>query len=327
MLIDFHSHFIPGTFPALPAGLDEPAWPRMESDGTMYTGDKKFRLFDDIYWNVEKRVAAMDAAGHDMQVISPLPETLSYWLNPKAAVLLTDAMNETCAAMVRQAPTRMRGFGAVALQTPAEALRQIADIKRLGLSGIFVGSHVNGTSIASPQFHPVLEAAEAAGLIIFVHGYRPGIAQKVEGPPLMEAILGVPQENALALASFIATDILGKFPALKVVFAHGGGTFGALLDRMTLVWEKFPDMRKTIKIPPLEYARRFWVDSVVFGPIYLRYLTERLGAGRILAGTDGPTEIGQTNLPSFIAEACSNAADRADIGGNNAAALLGLSAA
>jgi aminocarboxymuconate-semialdehyde decarboxylase len=326
MLIDFHSHFIPGTFPALPAGIDEPAWPRMDPDGTMFTGEKKFRVFDDVYWNVPKRLAAMDAAGLDMQVISQLPETLSYWLNPKAAVLLTDAMNETCAAMVAQSHGRMRGFGAVALQSPVEALRQVGDIKRLGLCGIFVASHVNGTSIASAQFHPVLEAAEAAGLMIYVHGYKPGIANKVEGPPLMEAILGVPQENALALASFIATDILGKFPALKLVFAHGGGTFGAMLDRMTLVWEKFPDMRKFIKIPPLEYARRFWVDSVVFGPVYLRYLVERLGADRILAGTDGPTEIGQTNLAGFIAEACSNAADREKISSGTAAALLGLSA-
>jgi aminocarboxymuconate-semialdehyde decarboxylase len=327
MLIDFHSHFIPGAFPALPAGIEEPAWPRLELDGeghgTMFVGARKFRAFDDIYWDVGRRLAVMDAAGLDMQAISPLPETLSYWLDARAAVVLTDAMNEACARMVAQAPQRLKGFGAVALQDPAAAMRQVADVAQMpGMVGIFVGSHVNGKSIASPEFHPVFEAAEKAGLLVFVHGIKPGILGKVEGPPLLEAILGIPQENTLALASFISTDILGKFPGLKLVFSHGGGTIGSVIDRMTLVWEKFPDMRTTIKIPPLEYARRFWYDTVVFSPEYLGYLVGRLGADRIVAGTDGPTEIGQTNLGGFIAATGINAADRKRIGGGNALGLF-----
>ncbi|GLR65685.1 putative amidohydrolase [Acidocella aquatica] len=327
MLIDFHSHFIPGSFPELPQGIEEPAWPRLELDGqghgTMFTGARKFRAFDDIYWDVPRRLAVMDAAGLDMQVISPLPETLSYWLDAAAAVVLTDAMNEACAAMVAQAPLRLKGFGAVALQNPEAAIRQVADVARMpGMVGIFVGSHVNGKSIASSEFHLVFAAAEKAGLLVFVHGIKPDILGKVAGPPLLEAVLGIPQENALALASFISTDILGKFPELKLVFSHGGGTIGAVIDRMTLVWEKFADMRVAIKIPPLEYARRFWYDTVVFSPEYLGYLIARLGADRIVAGTDGPTEIGQTNLRGFIAATGVDAADQERVGGGNALALF-----
>ena len=327
MLIDFHSHFIPGSFPELPVGIEEPAWPRLvrdgEKEGTMFVGARKFRAFGDVYWNVSRRLAVMDAAGLDMQVMSPLPETLSYWLDAAAAAVLTDAMNEACAAMVAQAPQRLKGLGAVALQNIEVAIRQVSDVAQMPeMVGIFVGSHVNGKSIASPEFYPVFAAAEKAGLLVFVHGIKPGILGKVEGPPLLEAILGVPQENTLALASFISTDILGRFPGLKLVFSHGGGTIGSVIDRMTLVWEKFPDMRAVIKMPPIEYARRFWYDTVVFSPEYLGYLIERLGAERIVAGTDGPTEIGQTNLGGFIAATGAEKVDLERISGANALVLF-----
>jgi aminocarboxymuconate-semialdehyde decarboxylase len=329
VIIDFHNHFIPASFPQRPVGLDEPAWPGLVHDdnGTamMVLGNTPIRPFGDIYWNVEKRIVAMDAAGTTVQVICALPELFSYWLDARAGAILTDAINLAAAAMVRQGQGRIKALGIVALQDPAYALAQIDHIAALGLSGIFVGSHVNGTSIASEKFHRIMAAAERLNLVVFVHGIKPGGLERIEGPALMGAVVGIPYEGTMALAGFMATDIFGKFPGLKLVFAHGGGMIGSVIDRMELVWRKFPAaMQDQLKEPPTEYARRFWYDTVVFSPENVRFIADRFGSDRIIAGTDGPTEIGQAGLAGFIAATGLSQPQQNAILAGNAARLLGL---
>lgn len=331
MIIDFHSHFIPAAFPEKPAALTEPAWPSLvhANDGqsaTMFVGAARFREFGSYYWDVPARIAAMDKAGTDIQVICALPELFSYWLAPEAGAILTDAMNLACAQMVAQSGGRLCGLGIVALQDVAYAAAQVAGIAKAGLSGIFVGSHVNGKSIASEDLYPVLAEAEKHGLPLFVHGIKPGGTERIEGPLLMAAVVGVPYEGTTALAGFMATDVFGRFPDLDIVFAHGGGMIGSVIDRMELVWSRFPAaMQGTLKERPTQYAKRFWYDTVVFSPLALRYIADRFGADRVIAGTDGPTEIGQTDLPGFIAATGLSQADQNAILGGNAARLLGLS--
>lgn len=329
MIVDFHTHFLPHEFPAQPPGIEEPAWPRMVSTGqasaTMYVGSREFRSFDDQYWNVARRVEALDRAGVDIQVMSPLPEVLSYWLNPQAAAIITDSVNQYAADMVAQAPTRLRALGVVALQDVDVAVRQLQTIKDLGLSGVLLGSNVNGKSVASAEFEPIYAKAQELELILFVHGIRPAGLDRMVGPGLMGAVLGIPHENAMVIASFMMTDILGRYPNLKLVFSHGGGSIGAMLDRMTHIWDKFPAMRETLTISPSEYARRFYYDTAIFGSRYLSYLADRFGPDRIFAGSDGPTEIGQTNLEAFVTDTGLGDAARDGILGGNAARLLASS--
>lgn len=328
MVVDFHTHYLPHEYPALPAGQTEPAWPSMRRTGdraaTMFIGEREFRSFDDLYWDPAQRVAALDATGVLVQVMSPLPEILSYWLDPRAARVLTDAVNAFGAEMAAAAPTRLKAMGVAALQDVDAAVAQLKNFRAMGLVGVLVGSHVNGNSIADARFDPFFCLAEREGLLVQVHGIKPAGTERMLGPGLMGAVLGIPHENTMAVASCIMTDILGRFPGLKLVFTHGGGGIGAVLDRMTHVWEKFPAMQATLKMPPVEYARRFFYDTAVFSPDYLGYLVKRLGADRLLVGSDGPTEIGQTDLPGFVTDARLTTADRSAVLGGNAARLLNI---
>ncbi len=328
-VIDFHTHIVPGRYPDKPASINEPAWPVMEKiddlHSKMMIAGKQFRVFESFYWNPAERIKRLDEEGIDVQVVSPLPELLSYWLAPDAAVVITDFMNEFVASMVKAAPQRFAGMGSVALQDPVRAVRQLETMRRtLGLRGVHVGSHVNGKSIASPEFYPFFEAAESLDVLVFVHGIKPGGADLMLGPPLMPAVLGVPHENGMAIASFIMTDILGRFPHLKLVFSHGGGTIGAVIDRMNSVWKAFEPMRKSLSTPPEDYLRRFYYDTVVFGPDYLRYLIKKVGASQLIGGTDGPVDFGQPSIPELLEAATVPAADRELIAHANAERLLGI---
>ena len=140
----------------------------------------------------------------------------------------------------------------------------------------------------------------------------------------MPAVVGVPQETAVAISSLIMTDVLRRFPRLKLVFSHGGGTIGAVLDRFAAVWAGFDVMRKDLSSSPAEYVRRFYYDTVVFGPAYLAYLAKMVGASQLLGGTDGPVDMGQPTIPRLLAEAGLSASDQESIASGNATRLLGL---
>ena len=328
-VIDFHAHIVPGSYPVRPSGVNEPAWPEMvpvsDEMSSMVIDGKEYRRFENFYWDVDKRIAQMENNGIDMEVLSPLPELLSYWLDADAALVLTDYMNEFVAGMVQKAPDRFQGLGCVALQDPTRAVAQVERLHGdLGLKGIHMGTHVNGCSLADERFYPVFEAAEEFGLVLFVHGIKPGGLDRLLGSPLMGPVLGVPHETTALIGSLIMTDVLGHFPELNFVFSHGGGGIGAVLDRFDLVWHKFEVMRVGSEVSPAEYAKRFYYDTVTFSPDYLGYMVHRMGADRFLAGTDGPTEIGQKDLPGFLAQAGLSRSEKALVTHQNSAQLLSL---
>lgn len=327
-ILDFHTHYVPRWIPPAPPGHAEPAWPSMEpiSDTTsrMMIGGRQFRVFDSVYWDADSRLDRMNAIGVGMQVITPLPELLSYWMAPDAAEHLTTHVNQGIAALSKCKPEKMIGFGCVVLQDPMRAARQLATFpSQLNLRGVLVGARVHGRSIADPAFYPVLGVAEELGLAVFVHGIKPGDTSVMLGPALMPNLIGVPHENALAIASFMFTDILQKFPRLKLVFAHGGGTIGSLIDRLDALWKSVESVRKSMNIPPSEYARKFHYDTAVFSAEYLGFLVNRLGADRFLVGTDGPVDVGQPRPAQLISDAGIGgpAADR--MGHQNALTILG----
>jgi len=319
-VIDSHAHFVPQTFPASPAGVAANEWPEMlplpDGRARMMIDGKEFRIFEAAYWDVPGRIAVLDGEGIDLQVLSPLPELLGYWFQPATTAAMAECVNSAIAAAVASAPTRLAGMGMLPMQDVEKSAAMVGELAALGLRGVIVASNINGISIADSRFYPVFAAIEAHHLALFVHGYRPAGLERFIGSPLLGPIAGVPQDTSAAIASFIMTDIFHHFPALKLGFAHGGGSFGAVLARMDHVWHEFPDMQTANKTAPRDYVRNFYFDTVTFGTDYLAYLITAFGPQSLMAGTDGPTPIGQRGLQAFVTTACKGDAAEAILAGN-----------
>lgn len=329
IVVDTHAHLVPQTFPDVPESVSPRGWPTMVplADGRarMLIDGKEFRIFEPAYWDVAGRIAFMDSQGIALQVLSPLPELLGYWLEPATTAALAEHTNGTIAKAVASASDRLSGLGMLPLQDVDRSLDILRDAHRLGLRGFLAASNVNGKSIADASFAPIFSELVRLDMALLIHGYRPAGTDRLLGSPLLAPIVGVPQDCAAAIASFITTDILGLHPGLKLGFVHGGGSFGAVLDRFNHVWREFPELQKAVAISPRDYVRRFYFDTVTFSVPYLTYLIEAFGADALMAGTDGPTPIGQTGLEEFITRACRGDMIVAEkILWRNAARFLGL---
>lgn len=265
-------------------------------------GDAPFRKLDPRSWETGRRIEDMDRDGVAMQVLSPMPELLSYWLPQQDAQLLCDCTNHQIAEMVAAAPGRFRGLGAVTLQDPAAAAADLRRIKReYGLAGVEIGSNINGQLLGDPAFDPFWEAAAAEGMAVFVHALHPIAAKPLTPNPLFTAFALFPIDVSMAAASLLQAGVPDRFPGLRIAFSHGGGALASILGRLDTGWDHTGGYGGKLSRRPSEVARTFFYDSNVYAQEQLRYLCETVAPGQVFAGTDYPYDIMQVAPAAFVA--------------------------
>ncbi|WP_298704040.1 amidohydrolase family protein [uncultured Variovorax sp.] len=294
--IDIHTHVVPAEFPPYLGQRLGVRWPSMVPAHACHRhvmlDDKVYRTVSHQCWDCQVRLADMDAMRIGRQVLSPMPELLSYWLAGEDAAVLTRFLNESIAGMVQQAPARFIGLGAVPLQDVERAIGELDHaIHQCGLAGVEIGSNIDNVSIGDARFLPFFEAAERWGAAIFVHALRPAGMDRLVGPPILEQALAFPGEVGLAAASLLTGGTLARCPRLRIAFSHGGGTLAQLLPRLQHAWESFPALREAMPTAPRVAARALYVDDLVYDAPTIDHLLQAFGATRLMLGSDYPFAI------------------------------------
>ncbi|HUZ24988.1 MAG TPA: amidohydrolase family protein [Streptosporangiaceae bacterium] len=294
MLVDAHAHLLPRDYPA---GAPD-CFPRMEpvggsTDRTLVFGATRFRARE-VFFEAERRIEAQAASGVDAEVLTPMPPLLRYDLPIADGLALSRHVNEVTADVCSFDPTRLIGLGMVPLQDPDTAIAELAAIGDLGLAGVEIASNVLGASIGDERFLPFFAEASRLGLAIFVHA-MPAATDRLPRSAMGTYVVGL--EGAMAAASMITGGTAAKCPELRIAFSHAAGGFPLMLPRAQYFWggswNEEPRVPERVVMPddgpsPLEYARRFYYDSLVFDRRALRFLVDLLGPGRLLVGSDFP---------------------------------------
>lgn len=304
--VDVHSHVTPLTFPQAPSAEAGPRWPCMRCEAGVHTvmmGETPFRKLDPRSWETARRIEDMDRDRVDMQVLSPMPELLSYWLPREDAAVLCDWTNHQIAEMVAAAPRRFRGLGAVPLQDPLAAAQALRRVKtEFGLGGVEIGSNINGQLLGDPAFDPFWEAAAAEGMAVFVHALHPIASKPLAPNPPFTAFALFPIDVAMAAASLLMAGTLERFPGLRVGFSHGGGALASILGRLDTGFQHTNGYGGKLSRRPSETARSLFYDSNVYSHEQLRHLCASIAPGQVFAGTDYPYDIMQADPVSFIGD-------------------------
>lgn len=251
-----------------------------------------YRTVTSQCWSAQRRLDDMVASKLTRQVLSPMPELLSYWMMGSDAAVLHRFLNEQMARIVDDHPQQFSALAAVPLQDLDAAIRELEyAATQLHLPGVEVGSNVNGTPIGGREFRPFFAAAEKLNMSVFVHAIRPAGVDRLVGSPLMQPVLAFPGEIGLSAASVITTNLMADHPGLRIAFSHGGGTLALLLPRLQHAWETFEELREQVLESPLLQARRLSFDTLVYERKTLLFLLDRFGAGALMIGSDYPFAI------------------------------------
>jgi aminocarboxymuconate-semialdehyde decarboxylase len=302
--VDLHAHWF-GT-DVFADGEDPGPWPHLVVDadgGRIVVDGRPFRGVRPSLWDVDTRLADLDAASIERQVISPVPVTFPYDADAGAAAEYARAMNRSIQTAVERGQGRLLGIGTVPLLQPGSAVEVLAEAMSgpNPLLGVEIGARIVDRELDDPRLLPFFEAAEELGVLIFVHPADGGSGTiRRTGQPY-DFGLGMHADTALAAAALVFGGVLDRVPALRLVLAHGCGGFAWSYPRLRLGSELFTEIEPAALD---DRVRSLFVDTLVLDPEHLRLLVHRFGADRIVLGTDHPFFPGVTSgVRNFLIEA------------------------
>ncbi len=297
-MIDLHAHVVLES--AL--GAAGPHGPELE-EGDPATGRAPcFRVGDyrlvgvdyrgTPFMDVDLRLAAMDAAGIDLQVLSPNPLTFFARVEPGWAASFCRRHNDDVAALVASAPGRLAAFAQLPVQDPPRAADELRRaVQELGLVGPYLPTDP-GRPLDDPALDVVWATCVDLDVPVFLHPAPDG----VDGPRRDERLarfdadlwLGFAYEETLAVATLVLGGVLERHPTLDVCVSHGGGATSWLLERLEHAARTRPWGPGHLAGPgrTTEQVRRLWWDAHVGGPGALTALVAAMGTERIVAGTN-----------------------------------------
>jgi 6-methylsalicylate decarboxylase len=279
---------------------------------------------------LQDQIGLMDSAGMDMQVLSPGP-AVPHLADRDNAVAAARLINDLYADIVRTHNGRFAAFVSVPLPHVEEALKEVErGLDTLGMVGVAVGCSVVGKPLDDESFNPFFAEIHRRRAVLFLHpvgaGAGPGTAEYG-----LTWMVGAPFEDTISALRLVLSGVTARYPNMKVIVPHLGGTLPFLLARVDV---QAANNRRTgaatfgIDGNPSEYLKKLWFDTVNLHPAALRCACESFGADRLLLGTDYPFHLGDTfrDCVSFVERAGLSEADTTAILDRNAAELLGIRA-
>lgn len=327
--VDIHSHFFPEAPPDFTARFGGAPWPSLRHDGpgcaTIMLGPREFRPITAACWDPDVRLADMDRDGVDVQVISATPILFAYDRPAAQALECARACNDLALDLCGRGRGRLRALCQVPLQDIDLACDELTRAMKAGHVGVQIGSHVGGRNLDDPGIERFLAHCAAEGAAVLVHPWDMLGADRTTRY-MAGWTVGMPAETQLAVVSLILGGGFDRLPpALRICFAHGGGSFAYLLGRLENAWVHRDVARGVSARPPSQYLDRFFVDSAVFDERSLRLLIEVMGTDRVMLGSDYPFPLGEHRVGSLVRQSTSlDAPGRARLLGENAAAFFNL---
>jgi predicted TIM-barrel fold metal-dependent hydrolase len=288
--------------------------------------------YNDVLTDLDARWRAIDRFGDYRQVLVLAVPPLEEVGPPEVASDFARLANDEMAELVVKHPDRFAGFAAaLPLNDTDASLRELdRACGEQGALGVQVFSNVQGLPLDDPRFEPIFARVEEVDRMVWLHPTRSASFSDYANEDRSDFglwwSLGWPYETAAAMARLVYSGVLERHPRLKLVGHHGGGMVPHFAARLGM-GPGYRQVKDSLPRPPLEYFRRFYADTALFGaPHAVRCVIDFFGPDHVLFGTDmplGPAGAVESTIDDV--DSCGLADEgRAAVYSGNAERLLGL---
>jgi predicted TIM-barrel fold metal-dependent hydrolase len=313
--IAIEEHFVT---PALEDLVLNPGWP-----------EDAFRRTLDRLADIEgERLALMDRHGIAVQVLSLASDGIQGLPDASLAVARAREANDALASLVASRPDRFAGFAAVAMQDPAAAASEAERaVRELGFRGVLVNGYSNGVPYYDDErYWGFWETLDGLGVPFYLHPRNPleSMREIYRGrPELLGPTWAFGVETATHALRLITSGLFDRHPRLTVILGHLGEGLPFAMHRLEQRLGRRADVRLE-RLPTQVLRENFHITTSgnYHTPSLVGLLLE-LGADRVLFAADYPFE-DLADGARWMDTVPISEGDRAKIGRDNAARLLGL---
>ncbi len=308
-------------------------------------GAQAAKTFEQLVDIGAKRLADMDAAGIDMQVLS-LCYPGTEQLEAAEAIAIARDTNDFLADAVKKTPTRFAGLAALPTAAPDKAAAELERcVRQNGFKGAIINGHNRGRYLDEKFYWPILERAEALNVPIYLHPTLPPKAvieaSYSGGPPEMSFLLCGPGwgghiETAIHVIRMVLGGVFDRYPKLQIVIGHMGEGLPFMLPRLEKMGQTLPFMQPELdtNMSPSstrlqrslgDYLRQnihYTFAAFNFTATFINLLLE-VGVERIMFSADYPYG-SMEEAVAFLKQLPVSTADRERIAHGNAERLFGL---
>lgn len=273
---------------------------------------------------LEGRLEAMEASGIQTQVLSLSAPNLYRFpqvLRRDLAVIVNDEL----AAMAARSRGRLKVFASLPLPDLESSLAELNRVLSIeGVVGIFLCTTIDRITLDDPQFAPLLAELSRRRCAVFVHGSTPCCTEGVREYAISLA-LDYMAEVTNAVARLVYSGSISRYPGIRWIFSHVGGTTPFLIHRFDNYHQQFPECRARESQLPSHVLKSVFFDTVTTHAPALRCALQTFPATQFLFGTDYPhVPGGMTRFVSTLESLGLTAWETSRIAWANAADLLGI---
>ena len=275
-----------------------------------------------------ERLAHMDAAGVDVQVLSfgsPGPQAFG----AEVAIPMARDANDRLYQAIQRNPGRFAGFAALPTADPEAAAQELERcVSKLGFKGAMIHGHTRGSFLDERKYWTIFERAQALGVPIYLHPTLPhpdAVKAYFEGyEELARAGWGFAVDTSCHFLRIVFAGVFDAYPRLRIILGHLGEGLPFAVHRLNdHTWRSAA--RRGLKKTPLQYIRENLLVTTSgnwYEPAFLCTLLA-FGADNILFAIDWPYEANKTGI-EFLRKISISDGDRRKIAHLNAERLLGL---
>ena len=244
-----------------------------------------------------ERLGDMDARGIDRQIIAltaPGTQILSRDKAVALSVLANDRLAEACA----RHPDRFTGMAACAPQDPAHAAKEIERaVTKLGMRAVVINSHTHGEYLSDRKFWPILEAAEALDVPIYLHPQTPprDMIKPFLEAGLDGAVFGFGVDTGFHALRLIGSGAFDRFEKLQFILGHMGEALPFWMYRLDYMYSAGLKAKRYAFQPQLrgqisDYLKNNFhiTNSGVAWEPAIKFTQQVIGEDRVLYAMDYP---------------------------------------
>jgi aminocarboxymuconate-semialdehyde decarboxylase len=294
MTVDIHSHFWPqGLLRAAHAGDEWFGWePVRLASGILglALGDRlvRFPVPDTDLADFDAREETRRRRSVDAEVMMHVGFLWNQHLDGEQAASHCRELNEELAAAQSDHPSVYRGLGVLPFHAPDLFGRELAALLDTGLRAVALPASVRGANLDEGHLLSMVEQLVSAGVAMLIHPTYLDPPGRLRFPRYYFVnSIGASLECTVAFMSLIHAGLFDRHEDPKIVIVQGGGSVPYEIGRFSLRYHERSDLR-TMAEPPDAYLRRAYYDCMIADSDSLRFLVDRVGADRVMVGTDFP---------------------------------------